>query len=434
MTGGGGSWSARMPVAIGLLAIVVLVAGLGGWAVGTRIEGAIIAPGKVRVESFRQVVQHQDGGTVALLGVREGDRVEAGDLLLRLDDAELLSQRAILAGQLHELLARSARLRAERDDAARPRFAPELVEAAAGDARLGDLMASQLRLFETRRAALGQQVDQLEEKIRQLHSQIAGLQAQGHAVERQLTLVRTELANQEELLGKGLARLSGVLALRREEARLSGQAGDLEARIAQTSGQIAEARLEILRLGNARREDAITALRDTAATIGELRERIMALDTRLARLEIRAPVSGVVHGLAVHTPRAVVRPAEPILSIVPDTSRLIVEVRIPTVHIDEVHPGQPVTLRFPSFDLRRTPVVEGRVTRVSADAFTDDATRATYYKGEVAPDPQSLAALHGAELIPGMPVEAFIRTGARTPLSYFIKPLTDYFGRAFREG
>ncbi len=433
MSGRDADWSARRPVVIGLVAILVLLAGLGGWAATTRIEGAIIAPGRVRVESFRQVVQHQDGGTVSLLQVREGDRVEAGQLLMRLDDTQLAAQRAILASQLNELLARGARLRAERDDLPSLSFDPALVAAARTDREIRDLLDGQRRLFETRRQALAGQTEQLREKIRQLSSQIDGLNAQHRAVEEQLALVRDELSGQEDLLARGLTRLRDVMALRREAARLSGQKGDLEARVARIAAQIAEARLEILRLRNVRREDAITALRESAVTMAELRERIAALDARLSRLDIRAPVSGVVHGLTIHTPGAVVRPAEPLLGIVPDASRLVIEVRIPPVHIDEVHAGQTVTLRFSAFDRRRTPVVEGRLVRVSADAFTDQATRATYYRGEVTLDSDSLAALEDAELIPGMPVEAFIRTGERTPLSYLVKPLTDYFERAMRE-
>ncbi|RMD49068.1 MAG: HlyD family type I secretion periplasmic adaptor subunit [Alphaproteobacteria bacterium] len=427
------AWSARVPVLVGIGGIFALVFGLGLWSVSTEIEGAVIAPGVLRVESFHQVVQHPEGGRVAEVRVRDGDRVEAGQLLVRLDDSVLRSERTILERQLHELQARAARLAAERDGAAEVRFDAALEAAAQNDPGLAELLAGQRRLFEARREALDQQLRQLDEKVRQLEAQIEGLRAQRAAVARQRELIADELANTEQLLEKGLTRLGQAMALRREAARLDGVIGDLDSRIALAAAQIAETRLERLRLQSARREEAISLLRDISAKISELEQKLLAIDTRLSRLEVRAPVGGVIYNLAVHGPGAVVRPAEPILSIVPGRSRLVIDARVDPVHVDEVAPGQPVWLRFSALDARITPEIEGHVRKVSPDAFRDEASGALYYRVEIVPEPDQLARLGDVRLIPGMPVEAFIRTRPHTPLAWMLKPLTEYFTRAMRQ-
>jgi HlyD family type I secretion membrane fusion protein len=426
-------WSTRTPVLVGFFAILILVGGFGGWSVITTIEGAIVASGTVQVESFRQVVQHQDGGTVAELVIREGDAVEAGSVLMRFDDSAPRSERAIIQSQLDEFLARSTRLKAERDTLTEMSFPAELTDRSSGDAELLDLMDGQLRLFEARRATLNEQFAQLKEQVAQFTNQISGLDVQLQSVQTQIELVRDELISQEALLKKGLTQMSQVTSLKREHSQLEGRVGELEAASAQASGQIAETMIERLRLENLRREEAITTLRDISSQVAEMRQRLLAVDEVLSRLELRAPTSGIVYGLQIHTIRAVVRPAEPVLYIVPDAGRLVVQVRIPTVHIDQVYKGQVATLNLSAFDQRTTPVITGIVTKVSPDAFTDEATGETYYQAEATPDPGALRELDHVKLVPGMPVEAFLQTAPRTPISYLLKPLTDYFTRAFRE-
>lgn len=427
-------WSARGPVLIGSIGIAILVVGLGGWSVTTRIEGAVVAPGTVQVETFRQVVQHPDGGIVAELAVREGDRVRSGDVLMRFDDTKPRSERAIIAGQLDEVSARMARLAAERDGMQDVAFPPALTSRAASEPAVLELMNGQLRLFEARAGSLRKQLEQLDERANQYANQIEGLKAQLDAVRIQIGIAADELKDQEDLLVKGLTQSSRVTALRREAANLQGRTGELEAAIAQTSGQIAETRIERLRLESARREEAITTLRDIGVRASELRERLVAIDDTLSRLDLRAPSDGIVYGLTVHTLQAVVRAADPVLYIVPEASRLVVQVQVPTVHIDQVHKGQAARLNLSAFDQRTTPSIEGTVTKVSPDAFTDEKTGATFYRAEITPDPGALDALKHVTLIPGMPAEAFIKTEPRTPLSYLVKPMTDYFARAFREG
>jgi|TARA_B110000211_G_C14081965_1_gene555015 HlyD family type I secretion membrane fusion protein len=427
-------WATRTPVLVGLVSLLILVVGLGGWSVTTKIEGAIVASGTVEVESFRQVVQHQDGGTVSELVIREGDLVEAGSVLMRFDDSAPRSERIIIQSQLDEFLARSARLKAERDTLTQMSFSTELKHRSSGNPELLDLMDGQLRLFAARRATLNEQFAQLKEQIAQLTNQISGLGLQLEAVHTQIELVTDELTSQEALLLKGLTQRSQVTGLKREHAQLEGRIGELEAASAQASGQIAETMIERLRLESLRREESITSLRDVSLQAAEMRQRLLAIDEILSRLELRAPTSGIVYGLQIHTIRAVVRPAEPVLYIVPSSGRLVVKVRIPTVHIDQVHQGQLATLNLSAFDQKITPVIMGVVTKVSPDAFTDEATGETYYQAEATPNPDALKELDHVTLVPGMPVEAFLRTAPRTPISYLLKPLTDYFTRAFREG
>lgn len=427
------AWSARGPLALGWLTLVLLVAGFGGWSVGTRLAGAIVAPGQVEVEQNRQVVQHPDGGVVAEILVTEGAAVAAGDVLIRLDGALLRSELTIVENQLYEALARRGRLEAERDGRDRIAFPAELEQAAARDPAVRDLMDGQTRLFAARAETIDRQLSQLDKRKAQIAAQIEGIAAQRGALATQLGLIARELASQQDLFDKGLAQAARVLALQREEARLQGQIGELIAARAQAEGRITEFEIEALRLAAARREEAGTQLRDIGTQELELAERRRALSEQIARLDIRAPVSGLVLELAVTTPRSVIRPAEPVLYVIPQDRPLVIAARVPPIHIDQVRAGQPVRLMFPAFSARTTPELNGRVTLVSADALTDERSGATYYRAEIALDAGEIDRLGGKALLPGMPVETFIRTDDRTPLAYLIKPFTDYFNRAFRE-
>lgn len=425
--------SARFPLTLGFVALALLLGGFGTWAISTRIVGAIVAPGQVEVDQNRQVVQHPDGGVVERLAIDEGDFVEAGQLLIQLDAQVLRSELAIVEGQLFELIARRGRLQAERDDAARVSFDPWLSDLAANRPEVAALMEGQARLFEARVASMEKEAEQLAKRRGQITNQVEGIAAQREALSGQLALIAEELASQQELLEKGLAQASRVLALQREETRLRGDLGKLTASAAEAEGRITEIDIEILKLGTTRREEAIAEMRDLQFREMELAERRQALVEQLSRLEIRAPVSGVVYGLQVFAPRAVIRAAEPVMFLVPQDRPLVIAVRIDPIHIDQVFVGQDVTLRFASFDSRTTPELTGQLVQVSPDAFTDDRTQQTFYRGEVSIDPSELTALGGKNLLPGMPVEAYLRTQARSPLAYLVKPLTDYFNKAFRE-
>jgi len=249
-----------------------------------------------------------------------------------------------------------------------------------------------------------------------------------------LALVHIDLKNMKSLLGKGLTQASRVSALEREAARLEGQIGNVSASKAQAAGRITEAEIGILRLSTARREKAITRLRDLQYRELELSDKRILLQDTLDHLDVRAPVSGLVYGMTVHAVSSVIRAAEPIMYIVPQDRALIITSQISVTSIDQVHIGQKVALRFSAFDQRTTPELFGRVTKLSPDAFTDKATRKSYYRAEIQPDTSELKKLGKLILLPGMPVVSYIRTGERTPLSYLLKPVTDYFANAFREG
>jgi HlyD family secretion protein len=258
--------------------------------------------------------------------------------------------------------------------------------------------------------------------------------AQREALNDQLALIDEELASQQALLEKGLAQASRVLSLQRERARLSGQVGELTASRAQSEGRITEIDIEILKLGTKRREDAITTLRDLEYRELESAEKRRAILQKLDRLDIRAPVSGIVYGMQFFTPRSVIRAADPVLFLVPQDRPLVIAAQVSPIHVDQLFVGQDVTLRFSTFDQRTTPALVGKVAQVSADAFVDEASRASFYLVEIGVNEGELDRLpEGSTLLPGMPVDAFIRTKDRTPLAYLVKPLTDYFTKAFRE-
>lgn len=428
-----GHLSPRSALLMGYLTLAVLICGFGAWSVLSSIAGAVVANGQVEVDQHRQVVQHPDGGVVADINVLDGETVVAGQVLIRLDGDLARSERAIVEGQFFEMLARRGRLEAERVDAPDIHFNLELLQEAARNPDVAELVDGQQRLFTARLETLQKSLAQVAKRRDQTQAQIAGIEAQVQALQAQQALIDRELTDQRGLLAKGLAQASRVLALEREAANLAGQMGALIAQKAQAEGKITELDLESLRLTSQRREDAETTLRDIGYRELELAERRRALGEQIDRLELRAPVAGRVYAMNVTTPRAVIRAAEPVLYIVPQDRPLVVAARVSPFHIDEIRVGQPVLLRFTAFASRTTPELFGQVTQISADAIVDEATQATYYRADVALNPGERAKLAGLELLPGMPAEVFIRTGERSPLAYLVKPFTDYFSRAFRE-
>ena len=426
--------NARGPLILGFVALLLLVGGFGTWAVLANISGAVIAMGQLEVDQNRQVVQHLDGGIVDRVQVVEGQSVEAGDVLIRLDEKDLAGELAIVEGQLFELMARAGRLGAERDGADSIDFEAELLEVAARRPDIQELVDGQARLFEARRDSVAREVEQLGRRSEQIGNQIVGIDAQKEALAIQQELIAKELADQQSLLDRGLAQASRVLSLQREEARLRGTIGELAANRAEAEGRITEIEIEIIKLETRRREEAITRLRDLTYNLLELRERRRLIQQRLERLDIRAPVSGIVYDLQVTTPRSVIQPAQPVLYLIPQDRPLVIVARVEPIHIDQVFVGQDATLRFSTFDQRTTPELFGRIVQVSPDAFTDERTQMSYYRAMVELNEGEMAKLAGQDILPGMPVETFIRTQDRTPLAYLVKPFTDYFTKAFREG
>ena len=435
MTAHKNEFSSTKPLAIGLIASLLLIVGFGGWAVMAQLSGAIIATGQIEVDQNRQIVQHPDGGVVSEILVEEGDTVANGDVLIRLDPRNQQSELSIIQGQLFELMARRGRLVAERDNLESVTFDPRLIEAAQIDPAINELKSGQEQLFHARRENLTKQVEQLRKRTSQIDNQIDGIIAQKAALNTQLELIEIELVDQQKLLDRGLAQASRVLALQRTQAELSGHLGELIAREAEAAGRITEIEIEIQSQYTKRQEEAITRLRDQQFRALELEERAKALIDRLERMDIRAPASGIVYGLTIFTPRSVIRPAEPVMYLIPQDRPLIIAAQVSPINIDELFITQDVTLRFSALDQRQTPELFGKVVKVSADAFVDEATRATYYRAEIILNDGQIDRLPAnITLIPGMPVEVFIKTSDRSPLSYLVKPLTDYFVKAFREG
>ena len=426
-------WSARSPMLIGLVSMALLVGGFGVWAVMARLAGAVVASGTVQVQSHRQVIQHPEGGVVGQTLVKDGDRVAAGDVLVRLDGSRTRSELTIVEAQLREFGARRARLEAERDGRDAIVFDDPALDWARNDPDFATQIESERTLFHARIEALEQETALLDEQNAQIANRIEGVEAQRRAVDAQAGFLDTALSGQQKLLAQGLTQAARVFDLQREEAGLHGQMGQLTAQIADLRGQVASNAIARLQLATKRREEAVTQLRDIQFRQVELSEQRLALTETLSRLDLRAPVAGIVYDSKVFGVGAVVQRAEPLMYIVPQDQPLVIGARVDGIHIDDVHIGQPVSLRLSAFDQRETPEVTGRLIAVSADVLTDEATRANYYAVTIEPDASSLEAIGDRKLVPGMPVEAFIRTRDRSPMAYLLHPFMVYFDRAFRE-
>lgn len=428
------NWSAVRPVVIGFMGLAVLVGGFGAWSVMSNIAGAVVASGRIEVERNRQIVQHEIGGTVAEIHVKEGDLVTAGDLLLQLDPEQAQSELTLIEGQLYELMARRGRLEAQRDEADTIRFPKLLVEASVTSPDALELMDGQRNLFDARRDSIARELEQLSKQRNQIEDQIIGIRAQETSLAAQLELIEPQLVNQQKLLDDGLAQAASVLRLSQEKASLSGEIGRLIASRAEAEGRITENEIVGLKLATAAREEAITQLRETRYRELSMIEQRRALLAQIDRLDIRAPVSGIVYGMQVTTPRSVIRPAEPLLYLVPQDRPLVIAAQVMPTNIDEISVGQEVNLRLSSLDQRTTPELKGQVMLISADALTDEITGGSYFRAEITLSPGEMERLpENTILLPGMPVDAFIKTGDRTPMAYLVKPVADYFAKSWRE-
>jgi HlyD family secretion protein len=421
----------RKYIAIALTGVAVVAGGVGGWAATATMAGAIVAPGTVMVESYVKKVQHPTGGVVGEIQVKDGDAVEQGQLVMRLDETVARASLGVVTTQLDELAGRIARLRTERDGAEAIEFPPSLAERAATK-EIAEIMAGERRLFESRRTGREGQKAQLGERINQLSQEIVGLEALLVAKSRELDLVNTELGENHKLWRLNLVPLAKYTALQREAARITGERAQLVANIARARAAVAETRLQVIALDQDRATEVMKDLREAQAKVAELTERRAAAEDMLKRVEIRAPRSGLVHQLSVHTVGGVIAPGEQIMQIVPANDALIIEARVSPRDIDQVHAGQPAVVRFPAFSQRTTPEFEGQVVQVAADLTEDPQSRERYFAARLAFAEESQP--RGQfQLLPGMSAEVFIRTTERTPLSYFLKPLSDQVERTFRE-
>src|SRR6516162_265758 len=425
--------SMRRHLVAAIVIVSVLVVGVGGWAATAVISGAVVASGSVVVDSNVKKVQHPTGGIVGELRVRDGDRVHAGDVVVRLDETVTRANLAIVTKGLGEMMARKARLESERDGLDTITFPAQLV-AEADDPDRAAAMDSERKLFNLRKTARSGQKAQLRERIAQLGEEITGIAAQQNSKAKEIALIERELAGVRELWKQNLVQLTRLTALEREAARLDGERGQLIAAAAQAKGKIAETALQILQIDQDIASDVAKELREVDGKIGELVERKVAAEDQLKRTDIRAPQDGTVFQLAVHTVGGVITAGDPIMLIVPEADNLSVEVKVNPQDIDQLQLNQKAILRFSAFNIRTTPEIEGVVTRISADTSSDQRNGQSYYTVRNAMPADQIERLGEVKLLPGMPVEAFVQTGDRTMLSYLMKPLHDQVKRAFRCG
>ena len=416
---------------VGLRVLVVTTVLAGGWAALVPLAGAVVVPGNLVAQSNVKAIQHLSGGVVAEIPVRNGMRVKAGDLLLRLDATQAQASLQVITKQLDEFRARSARLVAERDGLARPdlpdELAPRIEERA-----VKSLLAAESTLFQARATARESQKELLRNRIAQLTEEIAGLEAQVGSKAKQLELIAGELTGVQDLYDKRLVPLPRLTALQREAARIDGERGQLISAIAETKAKISEAQLQIVRNDQDFRTDVVKELGEVKGKEAELVERGVSARDLLNRIEMRAPTSGLIHQLNVHTIGGVVRAGDTIMEVVPDADDLQIEARLQPTDIDQVRVGQKTFTRFPAFNQRTTPEVAGVVSFVSAD-ITRDQSNASYFTVRVTLPEEERRRLAGLQLVSGMPAEVFMQTGSRTMLSYLFKPITDQLQRAFVE-
>lgn len=416
----------------GIAVVLFLVFGVGGWAATTEIAGAVLAPGTVVVETSVKKVQHPTGGVVGEILIKEGSKVKAGDLLMRLDETVTKANLQMVSKQIDALALREARLEAERDDK-KNLDPPSTYSGQLSDPEIKKILAGELNLFVTRRDSKEGQKSQLKERIEQLREEIEGIAGQITAKTTEIELIGQEVKAAETLESKQLVSLEKMVRLRREAAQLKGAFGQLRSDAAQTKGKIAEVELQILRIDQDAKTEIGKELRETQSKLAEYGERKIAAMDQLKRVEIRAPQSGVVHQLSVHTVGGVVNQSEPIMLIVPENDRLMIDTRISPSSIDQVRLGHTALLRFSAFNMRTTPELIGTVMRVAADLSQDEKTGETYYTARIELSDDELKKLAENKLVPGMPADVQIKTDDRTVLSYLMKPLDDQISRAFRE-
>jgi membrane fusion protein, epimerase transport system len=411
-----------------LFFLVFVVFGL--WATLAPIEGAAHAPGTVTVKSYKKIVQHLEGGIVSEIRVRNGDLVNAGDPLLILDNTQSLSQLEIVNTLFAADKAVEARLIAERDGLSAVSYPPILSNS---DFNAFAEIDAQSQIFDARRITLQGSVEVLQQRIEQLHSSLVGLRAVKESKEELARSYDDELQDVRALLEDGFSNRTRLRELERNSASFKGEAAELTASISSTEIQVGETRLQILQQEKEFRNDVIGQLAETQSRLKDSVERINALQDVVSRTVVRAPVTGVVNGMQIHTEGGVVRAASEIAQIVPQSEELIIEARLSPLDIDRVSEGQEALIRFSTFSRNAVPTIFGTVISISADSFIDEFTGASYYTTRIEVNSNSMEDLSDLALIPGMPAEAFISSGSRTLLQYLFKPLSNSIARSLIE-
>ncbi|CAJ1388177.1 unnamed protein product [Effrenium voratum] len=421
-------------ICLGVLATAILTLGFGGWAATAKLSGAVVSSGNVVVASDLKAVQHPDGGIVEDIRVRNGDRVNAGDIVLSLDDKLLKANLALVDDRLIALEAQAARLEAERDGL------KDLIPSIELDARIAEVkvkraLASQRAVMEARRISRDGGIAALEEQLAQTEEEISGLEAQRAAKDEEIALIDHELEGLQILLEKGLTPETRITALKRERSGLTGSSGAHTSQIAVARGRISETRINLLQLEKSFQEQVMNEIADLTIEIDQLKERRASARLQLARVDVRAPTDGIVHELAVHTVGGVVSPGETVMRIVPEADGLVINATIAPQDINNVTVGQQTGLVIAAFDLKTVPRLSGQIEYVSADLKTDPMTGVSYYEArvELDEDATDLLAERELHLLPGMPAEVYIETGERTMFEYLLDPLSKQVRTTFRE-
>jgi epimerase transport system membrane fusion protein len=422
---------------LGFVIVLLVFGGFGTWAALAPLDSAALAPGVITVENYRKTVQHLEGGIIRTIEVRDGESVAKDQVLVTLDDTQPRAQLEVLRGQYYIALAREARLIAQRDGLATVRYPPELLSAG-DDPRGQEAIRMQNQTFSVRKSAHEGEISLHQRQVEQLRAKVTGLRAQKQSRERLVDSFRGELKDFTSLLEEGFTEKQKVRELERNLAQNEGYLGALLADIAATELQIGETELKILQLKKDFQREVARELGEVQSELFEVREKILSLEATVRRTVVRAPETGMVLGLAVHTLGAVVPPGGHILDIVPRDEKLIVEARVSPIDIDRVKVGQSAEIRFSAFKSRETPEIEGKLIGLSADRLVEEKQQqdqTSYYlaRVEVAPAGLQDLARQRLELVPGMPAEVLINTGERTLLQYLYRPLTDTFARSFIE-
>lgn len=425
--------SIRRNIWAGVAVAVLLVGSIGTWTMTTHISGAVIAPGSLVVDGNLRKVQHPTGGVIGEIHAHDGDRVKTGDVLLRLDATITRANLAIVVKTLDELRARKARLEAERDNLESVEYPAELLERQS-NRDVARIMSGERKLFDLRRDARTGQKAQLRERVGQLRREVEGIDAQTSTKAKEIVLIQKELAGARDLWDQNLYPITKLTGLEREATRVEGEHAQLISSVAQVRGRITETELQIVQIDHDLASEVAKELREIDAKIGEALERKVAAEDQLNRVDIRAPIDGIVHKSTAHTVGGVIgAPGEAIMLIVSESDDLTVEAKVAPQDIDQIHVGQLTSVRFLAFNQRTTPQVPGTVTRISADTVTDERTGVSYYTVRIGIGRADLKTLGDVRPMPGMPVEAFVSTGNRKVISYLMKPLSEQFERALRE-
>lgn len=424
---------ARPAIVRGMWLLVFLFGVIGSWIAFWPLATGTVATGRVVVDSNRKEIQHLEGGIVKEILVKEGQKVEEGHVLIRLDSTTATARQGLLRGQYLSAKSTEARLLAERDKAETVTFPDTLLQEESTDEEVRNNLDAQRRLFQTRKETLQGQIDVLNQKARQSEEEIGGYRQQISAANRQLELLNEEIAAVRTLVAKGNAVKPRLLALERQAADLQGQRGQAQAMVSRANQTINEAKIAMLNERTEFLNQVLAELKEVQLRLSDLQEQTSASDDVVRRVEIKAPLAGQVTALRANTVGGVVKAGETIMTLVPLDEKLIIEARINPQDIDVVHNDLPARVRLSAYSARYIPPVEGTVTTVSADRFDDTNTGMSYFLARIEIPPEEMSRLEGVKLTPGMPAEALIVTGYRTMLSYLLHPIRDSFGRAFRE-